>query len=309
MKRRTRTGKYIDPTTDYGFKRIFGKDASKELLISLLNGLFRGRKAINSLEYNRNEHVGNTKDTGAVIFDLTCTAENGEKFAIEVQRSRHANLKNRMLYYGSKLIADQAPDGERELWNYNVTEVYVIVLMDGFPMPGGGNGNVLHDICLCDRDTRDVFHEKLGFIYVELENFTKQEDEIAGADDLDKWLYVLKNMSEMDAIPKYLRKTIFEKVFDIAKYSNLSKEEQKMYDSIFKNKWDEYSIRTTAIMEGKQEGRLEGRLEGIQEGRLEERKKAEEEKLMFALNFKKSGLPTDVIAKNLGLTAEDIERL
>jgi len=301
MKRKTRTGKYIDPTTDYGFKRIFGKDASKELLISLLNGLFRGRKVINSLEYNRNEHVGNTKDTGAVIFDLTCTAENGEKFAIEVQRSRHDNLKNRMLYYGAKLIADQAPDGGREIWNYSVTEVYVIVLMDGFRMPGDGNGSVLHDICLCDRDTGDVFHEKIGFIYVELENFTKQEDEIAESNDLDKWLYVLKNMSEMDAIPKYLRKTIFEKVFDIAKYSNLTREEQEMYDASFKNKWDEYSIRTTAIMEGRQKG--------IQEGRLEERKKAEEEKLMFALNFKKSGLPTDVIAKNLGLTAEDIERL
>jgi len=295
MKKRTK--RYIDPTTDYGFKRIFGTEVNKDLLISLLNGLFRGRKVIRSLEYNPNEHVGETRETGTVIFDLTCTAENGEKFAIEIQRSRHANLKNRMLYYGAKLIADQAPDGERELWNYNVGEVYVIVLMAGFRMPGGGNGNVLHDVCLCDRDTKEVFHEKLGFIYVELANFTKGEDEVAGSTDLDKWFYVLRNMSEMDALPKYLRKTIFEKVFKIAEYSNLSKEEQKMYDLSFKNKWDEFSIRETAMMEGRQEGRLE------------ERRKAEEERLMFALNLKKTGVPLEVISNSLGLGIGEIERL
>jgi len=54
--KRMGTGKYIDPTTDYGFKRIFGTETNKNLLISLLNELFRGRKVIKDLEYNRNDN-------------------------------------------------------------------------------------------------------------------------------------------------------------------------------------------------------------------------------------------------------------
>jgi len=86
---------------------------------------------------------------------------------------------------------------------------------------------------------------------------------------------------------------IFEKVFEIAEYSNLSKEEKEMYNASVKQKWDEQSRWETAIMEGEERAR----------------KKAEKEKIRFALNFKKSGVSTEIIAKNLGLSVEDIERL
>lgn len=160
--------KYIDPLVDFGFKKIFGSYSNRNLLIALLNELFRGRKKIVELVYNKNEHPGDTEEIGGVIFDLTCTASNGEQFIIEVQRSAQVNLKRRMLYYGSKLISDQAPKGKRKDWNYAISEVYVIALMDGFPMPGGdGDGHCVLDICLCNRDTGKVFYEDLGFIYLE----------------------------------------------------------------------------------------------------------------------------------------------
>jgi|GEM_PF-2127387 len=59
------------------------------------------------------------------------------QFIIGVQRTHQQNLKRRMLYYGSKLIADQAPKGSRREWGYNISEVYVIVRMDRFTLPGG----------------------------------------------------------------------------------------------------------------------------------------------------------------------------
>ncbi|SFS98156.1 Rpn family recombination-promoting nuclease/putative transposase [Sphingobacterium wenxiniae] len=212
--------KYIDPTTDYGFKRLFGTEVNKKFLIALLNDLFRGRKTIDDLVYNKNEHVGDGEDRGTVIFDLTCTTDNGEKFIIEVQRSLQINLKRRMLYYGSKLIADQAPKGNRKGWNYSISGVYVIVLMDGFPMPERTDiEEFLHDICLCNRETGKIFYEDLGFIYLELINFVKGEADLES--DLDRWLYVLKNMSTMDKLPVYLRRPIFEKLFQVAEYSKL----------------------------------------------------------------------------------------
>src|SRR5690606_40108549 len=65
--------RFIDATTDYGFKRIFGTDTNKDLLIALLNGLFRGRKNITDLQYNKHEHVGDTRDSGTVLLDVHCS--------------------------------------------------------------------------------------------------------------------------------------------------------------------------------------------------------------------------------------------
>src|SRR5690606_33294910 len=84
---RRNTGRYIDLTSDYGFKRIFGTEPHKDLLIAFLNELFRGRKTIVNLSYNKNEHVGETTETGTVILDLNCIADNGELILIEVQQT------------------------------------------------------------------------------------------------------------------------------------------------------------------------------------------------------------------------------
>ncbi|ANI88886.1 hypothetical protein A9P82_06010 [Arachidicoccus ginsenosidimutans] len=256
--------KYIDLRADFAFKRTFGTDANKDLLIAFLNELFRGRKVIQDIYYNKNEHVGDTEETGGVIFDLTCTADNGEQFIIEVQRSSQLNFKRRMLYYGSKLIADQAPKGSRKKWDYKISEVYVIALMDGFPMPGSERTTkYFHDVCLCDRETGKVFYEHLGFFYIELINFTKEEPELKT--DLDGWLFVLKNMSKLDKIPLYLRKPVFEKLFNIAEYSKLNKEEKIMYDTSLKRKWD-----NEAVMEyARRESKAEGIAEGMEKGKAE----------------------------------------
>ena len=250
--------KFIDPLLDFSFKRIFGAEPNKDLLIDLLNGIFRGRKEIIDLVYNKNEHAGDTDKIGGVIFDLTCTASNGEQFIIEVQRTAQINLKRRMLYYGSKLISDLAPKGKRKEWDYALPEVYIIVLMDGFAMPGDDrNRQYLHDICLCNRDTGEVFYDNLGFIYLELCNFAKAESELET--DLDGWLYVLKNMNNLNKIPLYLRKPVFEKLFNIAEYSKLTKKEKTMYDTSLKRKWDTAGALEYARREGEEKGIEKGK--------------------------------------------------
>jgi len=257
-------GTYIDPLVDFAFKKIFGSEPNKDLLIAFLNEVFRGRKQITDLVYNKNEHPGDNDSIGGAIFDLTCTGHDGETFLIEVQRSSQGNMKQRMLYYASRLISDMAPKGKRKVWNYGISEVYVIVLMDGFTLPGNTDGRYLRDICLCNRENGKVFYEELGFVYLELLNFVKTETELET--DLDRWLYVLKNMAKMDKIPLYLRKPIFEKLFNISEYSNLSKEEKEMYDVELKRKWDHANILAHAREQGRVEGEAEGKAEGLAEG-------------------------------------------
>lgn len=155
-----------------------------------------------------------------------------------------------------------------------------------------GDSNVfLHDIRLCNSDTGKVFYKDLGFIYLELINFTKKESD--SQNDLEGWLLVLKNMSSMDKLPSYLRKPVFEKLFQIAEYGKFSKEEKEMYDVSLKRKWDNKAVLDYAK----------------EEGRNEERTKAAVEKRAIALQFKKMGIPVADIAKGTGLTVEEIEKL
>ena len=296
---------YIDPLVDYAFKKIFGSEPNKDLLIALLNEIFRGRKQITDLVYNKNEYPGDNDSIGGAIFDLTCVGPDGETFLIEVQRSVQGNLKQRMLYYASRLISDMAPKGKRKVWNYAVTEVYVIVLMDGFTFPDSSNNRYLHDICLCNRENGEVFYEGLGFIYIELLNFVKTESELES--ELDGWLYVLKNMSRMDKIPLFLRKPIFEKLFNISEYSNLSKEEKEMYDVELKRKWDKANILAYAKAQGRAEGEAKGKAEGLAEGEVKGEAKGHESAMeTVIINGSKNGLTLEQIQAVTGWEQDKI---
>jgi predicted transposase/invertase (TIGR01784 family) len=146
----------------------------------------------------------------------------------------------------------------------------------------------LYDICLCNRETGEIFYDKLGYTYIELRKFVKEEAELLT--DLDKWIYVLKHMSQMNKVPVYLRKPIFEKLFNIAEYTNLTKEEKTMYDSSLKYKWDNKNVLDYALKEG------------IAKGKIEEAKE-------IAREMKKDGLPFEQISKFTKLSIEEIEKL
>jgi len=244
------------------------------------------------LVYNKNEHPGDLKDEGSAIFDLLCTGDNGERFIIEIQRAKQGYFKERALFYTSRLISDEAPKGRRSAWGYNIAEVYLIALLEDFTLDNSPANTYLHDICLCNRDTGEIFYDKLGYTYIELSKFVKTDEELET--DLDRWLHVLKNMSRMEKIPVYLRKPIFEKLFSIAEYTNLSKEEKTMYDSSLKYKWDNKNVIDYAVKEADIKARKE------------ERKKAQED---IAREMKRDGLPLAQISKFTKLSVEEIEKL
>jgi predicted transposase/invertase (TIGR01784 family) len=289
-------GKYIDPLVDFAFKKIFGSEPNKDLLIAFLNEVFRGRKHIVDLVYNKNEHPGDLRDEDAAIFDLLCTGDKGERFIIEIQRGRQGYFKERALFYTSRLISDQAPKGKRSEWAYYLTEVYLVALLEDFTLQVSPAHEYLHDICLCNRDTGEIFYDKLGYTYVELIKFVKKDTELET--DLDRWLYVLKHLSQMDKIPVYLRKPIFEKLFSIAEYTNLTKEEKTMYDSSLKYKWDNKNVLDYAVKEGIEKGIAQG----MAQGKLEEA-------IAIARELKKEGLTIEFIAKTTKLSIEEIEKL
>lgn len=196
------------------------------------------------------------------------------------------------MFYASRLISDQAPKGKRSVWGYNIAEVYLVALLEDFTLENSPQNTYLHDICLCYRNTGEIFYDKLGYTYIELTKFVKEDTELET--DLERWFYVLKNMSRMNKIPVYLRKPIFEKLFSIAEYTNLTKEEKTMYDSSLKYKWDNKSVLDYAVKEGIEKGIVEGG-----------HKKA----IAIAREMKKENIPVAQIAKFTELSVEEIEDL
>lgn len=288
MKNNTSKLKYIDPLIDFAFKKIFGSEPNKDLLIAFLNEVLRGKKHITDLVYNQTEFPGELATEGSVIFDLLCTGDQGEQFMIEVQRGKQENFKQRAIFYASRLISDQAPKGKRRQWNYELKEVYMIALLDGFILKDSPADKFIQDIDLRYEGCNKIFYDKLSFTFIELLKFDKKEDELET--DLDKWLYVLKNMSQMNKLPGYLRKPVFEKLFNIAEYSNFTKEEKKMFDRLEKMRWDNKNVRDYELKTG-----IEAAIQ--------------EERRATAIKLKKLNMPLQEIAAITKLSTEALAKL
>lgn len=297
---------FIDPLTDFGFKHLLGSEPNKEIMIAFLNAIFAGKKEIVDLVFSPTEYAGNTNGYKKVFFDLMCTGKDGDQFIIEMQRREQEYFHDRCIYYLSRLISEQLPKGASNWDIEQLKEVYLIAILE-FKFKSNEDDRYLHDIALMNKDTGKVFYDRLGFKFLELPNFDKEVHELKS--DLDKWFYILKNMSQMEKIPRYLNKGIFQKLFKIAEVSKLTEEQRKIYESNLKAKRDYMATIEFARKEGGEEGRQEAREEGRQEGREEGRQENLKEKLAIALELKETGMSVDQISKITKLSIEEIEKL
>lgn len=258
----TNTGeKYVNPFTDFGFKRLFGEEANKDLLIDFLNTLLEGKEVIKDLTFKKGEHLGRTEYDRRAIFDLYCENENGEKFIVELQKAKHSYFKDRALYYSTFPIQEQAAKGD---WDYKLNAVYLVAVLDFvFEEDKHEKEKFKYEVKLSDIETNKVFYEKLTFIYLEMPKFTKQEEELET--HFDKWLYVIRNLNKLERLPEAVKERIFDKFFKIAEIAKFSKTEQFAYEESLKNYRDLKGVLDTA----RDEGKVEGIAEGIVKGKIE----------------------------------------
>ncbi|MCT4666001.1 MAG: Rpn family recombination-promoting nuclease/putative transposase [Flavobacteriales bacterium] len=154
--------KYINPFTDYGFKRLFGEEPNKDLLLDFLNELLRDREGqIVELSYLKNEHLGATAIDRKAIFDIYCENEKGEKFIVELQKAKQKFFKDRSVFYSTFPIREQAP---KSTWNFELKAVYTIGILDFvFDDEFGSDDKYRYDVQLMDVDTKKVFYKKIDF--------------------------------------------------------------------------------------------------------------------------------------------------
>ena len=324
----TARSRYINFYTDFAFKKFFGTEANKDLLISFLNALLEldGDKAIADLTYMNTEQLGFTNNERRAVYDVYCMTIGGERFIVEMQKAKQDNFRDRALYYSSFAVQEQGQKGREnsQPWDYRLSPVYVIGILD-FLMDDTSerSGHMITKVQLKD-DLNEVFNSNLNFIFIEMPKFRKRETELETF--MDKWLYAIKNLGRLEGQPSGLTEAVFKKFFEVAEIAAFSETERYDYEENLKNYNDWFSVMNTAknegIAEGRAEGLAEGKAIGMQKGRTEglaegeaigiEKGRTEGEaiaKLEMAKNLKSQGVPTDVIAKASGLTTEEIEKL
>ncbi|WP_262151904.1 Rpn family recombination-promoting nuclease/putative transposase [Chryseobacterium foetidum] len=271
--------KYINPFTDFGFKKIFGEEASKPLLIDFLNALLPQTNKIVDLNFKNTEQLGQTETDRKAIYDIYCENENGEKFIVELQKAKQNYFKERTVYYSTFPIREQAERGE---WNYNLKAVYCVGILD-FTFDDYESeperSEVVHTIKLKNQNNK-IFYDKLTFIYLEMPNFSKNEEHLSSR--LDKWLYFIKNLEDFQSIPTIFKDEVFTQAFEKAELANFGQIDLEKYESSLKAYRDLKGVIDTAFDEGKIE---------------------------VARNLKKLGVDIEIISKSTGLTSSDIEKL
>lgn len=275
--------RYVNFYTDFAFKKLFGTEANKELLLSFLNSCFDGREHFLDITYLNPEHLGASANDRKAVFDVYCENELGEKILIEMQNAEQEFFKDRSIFYSTYPIREQAKQGRG--WDYELKRVYTICFLN---FTFDDKGDFAHTVKLVDMGTGDVFFDKLSYLYLEMPKYNLPLREDSSL--YEKWLYAIKHLGDLDERPAQLKEAIFARLFEQAEIAQYSPQDRQEYEESLKNFRDWYSCLATAEKKGRAEGRME-------------------EKKAIARNLKALGnLSTADIAAITQLSEEDVEQ-
>lgn len=310
--------RFINPYTDYGFKKLFATEQNADLLISLLNALISDESGdpITSITYKNVEHLGEINTWRSSYFDVFCQTQSGAEFIVEMQNGKQIYFKDRSLYYATIPIQEQGKKGiavagavTRELekkkmriarglketkpakgWDFHLKDVYLVAILD-FIFPGNEypDNEYFHRIKLMDVKDKHIFYDKLTLIYLEMPKLVDMEIKI---DTMrDKWMYALNALCHTDQQPPELTEEIFQKLFREAELANFNEEQLFSYRMSVLDICNNYSVCEYYNQEGKKEGKKEG----MAEANLENAKK-----------MKALGIADDIIFQVTGVTNEEL---
>ena len=243
-------GHFINPFTDWGFKKIFGQEVTKDILITFLNSLLEGEHVITDLTFLDKEQLPEAKDMRGIIYDVYCTTDKGEHIIVEMQNRDQTYFVDRTTFYMAKAIASQ---GRRGNWDYRLDAVYGVFFMN-FMSAELSSDKLRTDIVLSDKETHRMLTGKVRMIYLQLPCFTKSEEECNTL--FDCFIYTLKNMEILDRMPFMAKNAVFRKLAEIADVNTLTQEEHAKYDSSIKVLRDNIAVYQGAIREGEVKGEV-----------------------------------------------------
>ena len=284
---------FADPKSDIAFKKLFADQKHSNILISFLNSILNRKKnrriiKVKIIDPNNQPEIKKHKFS---ILDVHCIDESGKNYIVEMQVANEYDFLFRSQFYSSLVLSRQLKKGE----NYNLLKPVIYLGIVNFNLLPGNKECLTHHFTLCDSNQKQYLN-LFEHHFVELKKFKK---DLAGIKTLsDKWIYLLKNASDLDKAPRKLTKEQdIESAFEILNTATWNKKEHERYFRYVDGIRVEQSVIETAEMEGVEKGRKEGREEG-----------RENEKIKIAQQLLDI-LDDKTIAKKIGLSIEIIKKL
>ncbi|MEA3228882.1 MAG: Rpn family recombination-promoting nuclease/putative transposase, partial [Campylobacterota bacterium] len=190
--------RFANPRNDIAFKKIFGDETKKEILISFLNAVldFKDEKEIVDIKIVNPYQVPKIEDLKETILDIKATNREDKHFIVEMQRKDLYDFAKRSLYYTSKAYVEQLDKGE----DYETLQkVYFIGICD-FRIFESEHYISRHLILNKESMQNDL--SDFEFTFIELPKFKKQLSELETV--IDKWTYFIKRAEKEEFIPKEL---------------------------------------------------------------------------------------------------------
>ena len=300
-------GKFLDPKNDIAFRKIFGSESNKDILIHFLNDVlsFKGNKPIQKVTFLKTIQDPDIASKKTSIVDILCEDEDGCIYIVEMQVAGTSGFEKRAQYYASKAYCSQANVGDKY---HNLKEVIFLAIADYIMFPE--KKEYKSDHVILDKKTYEHDLKDFSFTFIELPKFNKTIEELSTLEE--KWCYFFRHAEEtsLEDLERLIGKDlIMKRVYHELNRFFWNEKELLSYEQAEKAKNDYLSSMGKRFAEGIAVGKAEGKAEGI----AEERVKATQEKELALKNMARSllrqGVSISVVHFATQLSLKEIEEL
>ena len=300
--------KFLDPKNDYCFKRIFGSERNKDILIHFLNDMLVLRetgpiKQVSFLKTVQDPDIASKKQS---IVDVLCVDEHGKQLIIEMQVARTTGFEKRAQYYAAKAYVNQLNKSEEYR---NLKEIIFLAITDFIMFPQ--KEAYKSDHFILDHQSRERDLKDFSFTFLELPKFSLAIHQLQTM--TEKWCYFFKHADEtkeadLDRIIG--SDLILKRAYEELNQFSWNEEELHTYEQALKQQRDARAIEEAKWEDVKKIEREKGIQEGIEKGMqvgIEKGMEKERNKVVFSML--QNGISMDVVAEITGLSVEQIEAL
>ena len=275
---------FVDVKNDIAFRKIFGNENKKVILISFLNAVLHleGDKRIKSIAIENPFQLPILPNMKASIIDVKAKDFRGNTFIIEMQVADVVSMDKRLLYYTSKEYSQQIVSGDK------YTELNPVIFIGIFDFEFTEGSDYFSHHAICNVETKERIIKDMDFYFIELSKFNKIAKDLDNI--TDKWIYFIKEAENLDVIPENLNDEGLTEAYADANKNTWTKEELAAYDYAAMREQDEKGREQKAEQRGEQKG--------------EQKKETQ-----LVIEFWKNGVPIEIIAKSTKLKVEQVQEI
>ena len=294
---------FLDVKTDYAFKKVFGSEESKAILLSFLNAVleFGQGRVIEDLTILDPYNIPVLKGMKDTFVDVKAKLSDDSKVIIEMQVLNHDGFEKRILYNTAKNYSEQLHKGN----DYHLLNPVIALTIVNFEM--FEFEKYKSSFKLLEKEHFTSYKDDIELVFIELPKFKKELKDCHNIED--KWLYFIKNSENLSLVPKNIDKNIQE-AYDIANTANYTIDELELQ----RKRKEFIYIQRKSIEKAKRDGHKQGHEQGWEEGNEKGREEGREEgkrdnTLEIVLKSFAQRLDIQTIAMITGLSVDELERL